>query len=68
MLTALGEELGSFVEYVGGPEYGHMLLSPLENLPRLRSRWCGTRRVGRVFLFFVTVQSRQMVSLYWGDL
>jgi serine/threonine-protein phosphatase 2A regulatory subunit A len=32
VLTALGEELGGFVEYVGGPEYGHVLLSPLENL------------------------------------
>lgn len=32
MLTALSEELGGFVEYVGGPEYGHILLSPLENL------------------------------------
>ena len=32
MLTALSEELGNFIEYVGGPEYGHVLLSPLENL------------------------------------
>lgn len=32
MLTALSEELGNFVEYVGGPEWGHVLLSPLENL------------------------------------
>jgi hypothetical protein len=32
VLTALSEELGNFVEYVGGPEYGHVLLSPLENL------------------------------------
>jgi serine/threonine-protein phosphatase 2A regulatory subunit A len=32
VLTALSEELGKFVEYVGGPEYGHVLLSPLENL------------------------------------
>ncbi|PGH04846.1 hypothetical protein AJ80_08455 [Polytolypa hystricis UAMH7299] len=32
VLTALSEELGNFVEYVGGPEYGHILLSPLENL------------------------------------
>lgn len=32
MLTALGDELGGFVEYVGGPDYGHVLLSPLENL------------------------------------
>ena len=32
VLTALSEELGNFVEYVGGPQYGHVLLSPLENL------------------------------------
>ena len=32
VLTALGEELGNFVEYVGGPEYAHVLLSPLDNL------------------------------------
>lgn len=32
VLTALSEELGNFVEYVGGPAYGHCLLSPLENL------------------------------------
>ncbi|GAD91679.1 protein phosphatase PP2A regulatory subunit A [Paecilomyces variotii No. 5] len=32
VLTALSEELGNFVEYVGGPEYAHVLLSPLENL------------------------------------
>lgn len=32
VLTALSEELGKFVDYVGGPEYGHVLLSPLENL------------------------------------
>ncbi|KAJ6187609.1 hypothetical protein N7519_002517 [Penicillium mononematosum] len=32
VLTALSEELGNFTEYVGGPEYGHVLLSPLENL------------------------------------
>lgn len=32
VLTALSEELGNFIEYVGGPEYGHALLTPLENL------------------------------------
>ena len=32
VLTALAEELGNFVEYVGGPEFGHVLLAPLENL------------------------------------
>ncbi|KAK6207186.1 protein phosphatase 2A structural subunit [Pestalotiopsis sp. IQ-011] len=32
VLVALSEELGSFIEYVGGPAWGHVLLSPLENL------------------------------------
>ncbi|KAJ9499283.1 protein phosphatase 2A structural subunit [Exophiala xenobiotica] len=32
VLTALAEELGNFIEYVGGAEYGHVLLAPLENL------------------------------------
>lgn len=32
VLVALSEELGSFIEYVGGPDFGHVLLSPLENL------------------------------------
>lgn len=29
---ALAEELGGFVEYVGGPQYAHLLLQPLETL------------------------------------
>ena len=32
VLTALSDELGGFVEYVGGSDFGHCLLSPLENL------------------------------------
>lgn len=32
VLVALSEELGGFVEYVGGSQWGHVLLSPLENL------------------------------------
>jgi serine/threonine-protein phosphatase 2A regulatory subunit A len=32
VLVALSEELGGFMEYVGGPQWGHVLLSPLENL------------------------------------
>ncbi|KAK1769112.1 armadillo-type protein [Phialemonium atrogriseum] len=32
VLVALSEELGGFIEYVGGPAWGHVLLSPLENL------------------------------------
>ncbi|RKO96657.1 ARM repeat-containing protein, partial [Caulochytrium protostelioides] len=32
ILLALAEELGNFVDYVGGPAYGHLLLQPLETL------------------------------------
>ncbi|KAL1995603.1 hypothetical protein VTN49DRAFT_1790 [Thermomyces lanuginosus] len=32
VLTAIAEELGDFVEYVGGAEYAHVLLPPLEHL------------------------------------
>ncbi|KAJ1672922.1 protein phosphatase 2A structural subunit, partial [Spiromyces aspiralis] len=32
MLLVLAEKLGEFVPYVGGPEYAHILLRPLENL------------------------------------
>ena len=45
VLVALSEELGGFIEYVGGPEFGHVLLSPLENLasieePVVRDKVC----------------------------
>merc|ERR1711865_19074 len=32
VLLAMAEELGEFVPYVGGPEYGYTLLVPLETL------------------------------------
>ena len=32
VLLALAEELGGFTEYIGGPQYAHLLLGPLENL------------------------------------
>ncbi|KAJ3329701.1 protein phosphatase 2, regulatory subunit A, partial [Blyttiomyces sp. JEL0837] len=32
VLLILAEELGNFIDYVGGPEYGHILLAPLETL------------------------------------
>ena len=32
VLTALADELGQFVDYIGGPEYAHVLLSPLDTL------------------------------------
>lgn len=54
VLTALSEELGKFVEYVGGPEHAHVLLSPLENLaaieePLVREKVCKQLRPHRIY-------------------
>lgn len=35
MLLALAEQLGNFTPLVGGPEYVHCLLAPLENLANI---------------------------------
>lgn len=32
VLVALAEELGNFEEFVGGGEYAHVLLAPLQHL------------------------------------
>lgn len=32
VLLALAEELGNFVDYVGGPDHAHILIQPLESL------------------------------------
>jgi serine/threonine-protein phosphatase 2A regulatory subunit A len=32
VLVALAEELGSFEQYVGGSQYAHVLLGPLQHL------------------------------------
>ena len=50
VLTALADELGNFVEYVGGPEFAHTLLSPLENLaaieePIVREKACSYKSI-----------------------
>lgn len=70
VLTALSEELGNFVEYVGGPDYGHVLLSPLENLaaieePLVRekaveslNKICGELSQGQVEDHFIPLTGR----------
>lgn len=56
-MTALSEELGNFVEYVGGPEYGHVLLSPLENLAAIEEPLV-REKVGlnTIYLFLLAFQ------------
>jgi hypothetical protein len=47
VLLALSEELGVFVEFVGGPEHASVLLAPLESLANVeeavvREKVCST--------------------------
>ncbi|KAL8848894.1 MAG: hypothetical protein Q9221_006119 [Calogaya cf. arnoldii] len=70
VLTALSDELGGFVEYVGGPEWGHVLLSPLENLaaieePLVRekaveslNKICGELSLSQVEEYFIPLTVR----------
>lgn len=51
VLTALSEELGNFTEYVGGPEYGHVLLSPLENLAAIEEPLVREKVIYRLEMF-----------------
>jgi serine/threonine-protein phosphatase 2A regulatory subunit A len=54
VLTALSDELGGFVEYVGGSDFGHCLLSPLENLATIEEP-------------LVRDKVREMMSYNWNS-
>lgn len=57
VLTALSDELGDFTEYVGGPEFGHVLLSPLENLAAIEEPLV-REKVGTPWFSFLFKHSR----------
>jgi serine/threonine-protein phosphatase 2A regulatory subunit A len=57
VLTALSDELGDFTEYVGGPEFGHVLLSPLENLAAIEEPLV-REKVGALWFPFLFKHSR----------
>lgn len=54
MLLALAEELGNFVEYVGGNEHAHIILGPLENLAAVEE----TLVREKVFVNYVKMQNK----------
>lgn len=48
VLLALAEELGTgLVEYIGGPQFAHLLLAHSRTWPWSKRRWCEKRRVTR---------------------
>ncbi|KAJ3197504.1 hypothetical protein HK101_003202 [Irineochytrium annulatum] len=69
VLLVLAEELGNFVEYVGGPTYGHILLVPLETLAaveettvRDKSFFDGGTRVDGIIKIFVHPQAVESIA------
>ncbi|KAG7290782.1 hypothetical protein NEMBOFW57_000785 [Staphylotrichum longicolle] len=70
VLVALSEELGGFIDYVGGPQWGHVLLSPLENLAAIEepvvrdkaveslNKICGDLSPQQVEQFFIPLTIR----------
>lgn len=55
VLLVLAEELGNFVEYVGGKEYAHVILGPLENLTAVEETLVREKVCLGVFLMLVVL-------------
>ena len=51
---ALAEELGNFVEYIGGPTHAHILLPPLETLAAVEETVVREKVNLNLLLFFNT--------------
>lgn len=55
VLLVLAEELGNFVEYVGGKEYAHVILGPLENLTAVEETLVREKVCLGVFLMLIVL-------------
>ncbi|CAN8096626.1 unnamed protein product [Discula destructiva] len=64
VLVALSEELGNFIEYVGGPQFGHVLLSPLENLAAIEEPVVRDKAVESLNKICVDLSSQQVEEYF----
>ncbi|PGH17344.1 hypothetical protein AJ79_01228 [Helicocarpus griseus UAMH5409] len=64
VLTALSEEMGNFVEYVGGPEHAHILLSVLENLAAIEEPLVREKAVESLNKICVHLSSKQIEDYF----
>lgn len=76
VLTVLAEELGNFVQYIGGPEYVHILLNTLESLsameePLVRdkaieaiNKLCETQTTEQIETYFIPLV-KKLASADW---
>lgn len=64
VLVAIADELGSFVDYVGGPSFAHLILSPLETLAAVEETTVRDHAVASLNLIVVHLDLNQLDSYY----
>ncbi|KAK5666179.1 protein phosphatase 2A structural subunit [Batrachochytrium dendrobatidis] len=64
ILLALAEELGGFVDYVGGPHYAHILFTPLENLAAVEETVVREKAIDSAAKIVVTLSQHQIEEFY----
>ncbi|KAF8922546.1 armadillo-type protein [Mucidula mucida] len=64
VLLALAEELGSFEEYIGGKEYAHVLLGPLENLSAVEETLVRDKAAESITKIAVVLSPPQLEEFY----
>lgn len=64
VLLALAEELGNFIDYVGGKEYAHLILRPLENLATVEETLVREKAVESLNSVAVVLSQKQIEDFY----
>lgn len=62
VLVALSEELGTFTEYVGGPQWAHVILSPLENLAAIEEPVVRDKVKCSPYVIYATIRKLMQVE------
>ncbi|GBB86608.1 hypothetical protein RclHR1_00130049 [Rhizophagus clarus] len=64
VLLALAEELGNFVEYVGGKDHAHIILGPLENLAAVEETLVREKAVESLTKIAIVLSQQQIEEYY----
>lgn len=64
VLLALAEELGNFIEYIGGAHYGHILLAPLETLAAVEETVVREKAVESLSKIGIALSQQQIEQNY----
>ncbi|KAH6589739.1 hypothetical protein BASA50_009832 [Batrachochytrium salamandrivorans] len=64
ILLALAEELGGFVDYVGGPSFAHILFTPLENLAAVEETVVREKAIESAAKIVIVLSQQQIEEFY----